>query len=196
MRKRKTYNLVGTKDIFIVTMIVITITVIGVYLWGLGHHHTFYQNSIISTTILSVAFFLYVTAGLYKGTKLKDNVGRIIQKERITRDVSVGIDFSSVEPVSVGEGIGGIIISILLWILMAVFFSLLLWLLSNVFVIVILAFAGMLYWIFFRALRLVFKNSNTCKGSLLESMKWGFTYTVLYNFWIYGIIMMTTYLKG
>jgi hypothetical protein len=53
----------------------------------------------------------------------------------------------------------------------------------------------MLYWIFFRALRLVFKNSNRAKGSLLESIKWGVVYTTLYNFWIYGIFYITSFLQ-
>jgi hypothetical protein len=64
-----------------------------------------------------------------------------------------------------------------------------------VLVIVVLTFIAMLYWIFFRALRLVFKNSNKSKGDLIESVKWGLTYTTLYNFWIYGIFMLTIYLK-
>src|SRR5690606_38615262 len=89
-----------------------------------------------------------------------------------------------------------VILSILLWILMAIVFAIVLWIFSNVLVIVIMTFVAMLYWVFFRALRLVFKNSNKSKGDLMESIKWGLTYTILYNFWIYGIFILTTYFKG
>lgn len=99
------------------------------------------------------------------------------------------------ELVDIGEGIVGAVLSIILWILLAVCFSLVLWIFGNILFIVILVFIAMLYWIFFRALRLVFKNSNRAKGSLLESIKWGVVYTTLYNFWIYGIFYITSFLQ-
>jgi hypothetical protein len=174
---------------------VIGLTVLAVYFWGLGQHNTFFENSIVSTTILSIAFFTFITIGLYHGVKLKDNLGQIVDKFEMidTSHLSSGID--SMEPIDVGEGLGGIILSILLWIVIAILLSAALWIFSNVLILVILTFTAMLYWVFFRALRLVFKNSNRSKGSLIESMKWGFTYTVLYNFWIYGIFFLTNYFK-
>jgi hypothetical protein len=75
-------------------------------------------------------------------------------------------------------------------ILIAVF----LWLFGAVLWTGIIVFMAMLYWIFFRALRLVFKNSNKCKDNLTTSVAYGLGYTTLYNFWIYGIILSTHYL--
>jgi hypothetical protein len=195
MRKPKTYRLLETKDVFTISLIVTTLTILGVYFWGLGRHNTFFENSIISTTILSIAFFLFITIGLYKGVKLKDNLGQIIDKFKTVDTSGISSNLTSSGPVEVGDGIIGIILSILLWILMAIVFSIALWIFSNVLVIVVLTFIAMLYWVFFRALRLVFKNSNKSKGDLMESMKWGLTYTTLYNFWIYGIFVLTIYLK-
>lgn len=181
---------------FKISLLVIILTIAGVYFWGLGRHNNFFENSIISTTILSITFFLFITIGLYNGVKLRDDLGRIVDKFRTaeTPDVTPGINFEG--PVEVGEGFAGIILSIVLWILMAIVFSIALWIFSNVLVVVILTFIAMFYWVFFRALRLVFKNSNKSKGNLLESVKWGVTYTVLYNFWIYGIFILTNYFKG
>ena len=193
MKKTKTYRLIESKDVFKISLIVTALTILGVYFWGLGQHNTFFENSIISTTILSIAFFSFITIGLFNGVKLKDNLGEIIDKFKKI-DTS-NVDFASSGPIDVGEGIAGIILSIVLWIVMAIVFAIALWIFSNVLVIVILTFIAMLYWVFFRALRLVFKNSNKSKGDLLESMKWGFTYTILYNFWIYGIFILTAYLK-
>lgn len=195
MRKKKTYTLIKSKSVFTISLIVTTLTILGVYFWGLGRHNTFFENSIISTTILSFAFFSFVTIGLFNGIKLKDNLGQVINNYKTIETSAFPSSLTSSEPVDIGEGIGGIIISIVLWILMAVVFSIALWVFSNVLVIVMLTFAAMLYWVFFRALRLVFKNSNKSKGELLESLKWGFTYTLLYNFWIYGIFILTAYLK-
>ncbi|HEX6226572.1 MAG TPA: hypothetical protein VFZ52_19260 [Chryseolinea sp.] len=195
MRKPRTYILIESKAVFTTSLIVIALTVIAVYFWGLGNHHTFFDNSIISTTILSIAFFSFVTIGLYKGIKLKDNLGTIIDKYRSVDAGDISANLPSMEPIDVGEGLVGIILGILLWLVIAVALSVGLWIFSNVLVIAVLIFVAMLYWIFFRALRLVFKNSNKSKGRLLESLKWGFVYTVLYNFWIYGIFILTHYLK-
>ena len=194
-KKNRTYRLIESKSVFTISLFVMGLTILAVYFWGLGRHNTFFENSIISTTILSIAFFSFITVGLYNGVKLKDNLGRIVDKFKMVDTSHLSSNIDSMEPIDVGEGLGGIILSILLWILIAIAFSVALWIFSNVFIVVILAFIAMLYWVFFRALRLVFKNSNRSKGALIESMKWGFTYTVLYNFWIYGIFILTNYLK-
>ena len=195
MKRKRTYKLVETKDLFIVSLIVIVLTILAVYLWGLGQHHTFFENSVISTTVISIAFFVFITTGLYNGVKLKDNVGRITDKFKRVDAVDIPSDLPSVEPIDIGEGIAGIIVGILLWIVVAILLAVSLWIFSNVLVLVVMTFVAMLYWIFFRALRLVFKNSNKSKGDLMESVKWGLSYTLLYNFWIYGIFILTTYLK-
>ena len=195
MRKPKTYKLIESKDVFKITLIVTALTILGVYFWGLGQHNTFFENSIISTTILSIAFFSFIIIGLFNGVKLKDNLGKIVDKYKAIDPTDISSNLTPSDPIDVGEGIAGVILSILLWIVMAIVFAIALWIFSNVLVIAVLTFIAMLYWVFFRALRLVFKNSNRSKGDLLESMKWGFTCTMLYNFWIYGIFILTTYLK-
>lgn len=195
MTKQRTYHLIESKHVFQITLIVVVLTIAGVYFWGLGRHNTFFENSIISTTILSIAFFLFITIGLYKGVKLRDNLGKIVDRFKGVGHPDVSSSLSTGGGIDVGEGLAGILLSIVLWILIAIALSVVMWIFSNVLVIAILAFIAMLYWIFFRALRLVFKNSNKSKGRLLESLKWALVYTLIYNFWIYGIFLMTHYLK-
>jgi hypothetical protein len=198
MGRKRTYKLIESKNVFRISLIVAALTILAVYFFGLGRHNTFFENSVISTTILSIAFFLFITIGLYRGVKLKDNLGRIVDQYQVTATP----DLLSYTPtptdvdIDADDGCVTVIAAILLWIVMAVGFAIALWIFSNVLLLVVLAFAAMLYWIFFRALRLVFKNSNRSKGNWIESLKWGFTYTILYNFWIYGIFIMTKYLKG
>ncbi|MFN8437815.1 MAG: hypothetical protein U0V72_09255 [Cytophagales bacterium] len=186
---------VTSKTFFTVTIVVIVLTVLSIWLLELGQHRTIFENSILSTTILSSAFFLFLTVGLYKGIKLKDDIGKITDKIKFGKipDLSGGLELPS-DVLDVGEGIAGIIIGFLAWILFSILLLLFIWFFSAVIWTMILVFAAMLYWIFFRALRLVFKNSNKCKGDLTTSIAYGLGYTTLYNFWIYGIILATHYL--
>lgn len=188
-------KLVTSKTVFAVTIVVAVLTILSIWLFGLGQHRTIFENSILSTTILSVAFFLFLTIGLYKGIKLKDDIGKLTDMINIDKisDLSGGLELPSDIP-DVGEGITGVILGILAWILFSILLLIFIWFLGAVIWTMILVFAAMLYWIFFRALRLVFKNSNKCKGDLTTSIAYGLGYTTLYNFWIYGIILATHYL--
>lgn len=203
--KLRTYTLINSKTVFRISLLVAFLTIVGVYFWGLGQHHTFFENSIISTTILSMAFFLFITIGLYTGVKLKEDSSELKNKKVVgsnVLDLVPDVPLSShhgdgfdIDIIDAGDGLGGIIVGIILWILWGVLVALALWIFSNVILIAIAAFAAMLYWIFFRAMRLVFKNSNKSKGDIFESIKYGLTYTLLYNFWIYGIFFLTAYFK-
>jgi hypothetical protein len=92
------------------------------------------------------------------------------------------------------EGLGELIVAIILWVIATIVILILLWFLSSVVWSMLLLFAAALYWIFFRALRLVFKRSAKCKGQFLLSVIYAISYTALYVCWIYGIIFAGHYL--
>ena len=193
--KVTTKKLITTRTLFTVSIFVIILTVLAIWLFGLGQHRTIFINSILSTTILSTAFFLFLSVGLYKGIKLKDDIGKITDKIKVD-DIPIlsnGLDFPSEIP-GIEEGILGAIFGIILWIIISVFILFFLWVFGAIVSAMVLVFIAMLYWIFFRALRLVFKNSNKCKGDLKTSILYGIGYTTLYNFWIYSMILATHYL--
>lgn len=191
----KTGNKILTsKTVFTVTIIVAVLTVLSIWLFGLGQHRTIFENSILSTTVLSIAFYLFLTIGLYNGIKLKDDIGKLTDKINLSNLPDFSHTGEGADFLDVGDGIGGIIISTVLWILMTFLIGLFVWLFGAVLWSGIIVFIAMLYWIFFRALRLVFKNSNKCKGNLTISLVYGFFYTILYNFWIYGVIFGIKYL--
>jgi hypothetical protein len=164
--KIRTYSLISAASVFKVTLIVVVLTICGVFFWGLGDHHTFFENGLLSTTILSIAFFLFITSGLYRGVKLKDDLN-------ISDKVGL-LDFSTVPDLpstgktdiglDIGDGCAEAIIAAILWFLLAIVLSILLWFFGQIIWLASIAFTAMLYWIFFRALRLVFKNSNRSKG--------------------------------
>lgn len=192
--KKPYKKLVTSKTVFTVTIIVIVLTILSIWLLGLGQHRTIFENSLLSISILSTAFFLFLTIGLFNGIKLKDDVGKLTDKLNSSKipnlaDSTTGIDF-----IDVGDGIEGILFSIVLWIVVTILIALFIWLFGAIFWTGIIVFIAMLYWIFFRALRLVFKNSNKCKGNLKTSITYGISYTILYNFWIYCIILAIHYL--
>jgi hypothetical protein len=170
------------------------LTIVSIWLFGLGKHRSIFSNSLLSTTILSTGFFLFLAIGLYKGIKLKDNLGRITHKGKSQEPVDLSNLHNTSSLLEVGDSIGGFVISIILWLLVTVLIGFFIWFFGVVFWTAITVFVAMLYWIFFRAVRLVFKNSYKCKGKFILSVSYGLLYTLLYNFWIYGIILGVHYL--
>jgi len=183
-------RLVTTKSIFVITLIVVVLTILSIWLFGLGERRTLFENSLLSISILSFAFFLFITVGLYKGIKMKDNVGKITNQFSMPKAPNVFDGTADLSALDLGIDAEGC----LMWIVLSVIVLILLWFFGIFMWFNILVFSAMLYWIFFRALRLVFKKSGQCQGDLKASMRYGFTYTLLYNFWIYGIILILHYI--
>ncbi|AZA85688.1 hypothetical protein EG349_02220 [Chryseobacterium shandongense] len=187
---------IDTKFLSRSTVGIILLVIICVWISGQSSHRSLFQNSIISTSILGTAFLLFISLGLYYGLKLKDNIGHVLTKENIKKlsDKTPEIGSFDFDGPALGDGIGGIIVSIIAWIVISIVLVFLLYFLGVFFWVVVLLFTAMLYWIFFRALRLVFKNSKHCRGNLLKSLGFGFLYSFLYLSWIYGIIFIVNYL--
>ncbi|AZA57439.1 hypothetical protein [Chryseobacterium shandongense] len=187
---------IDTKLLCRSTVGIILLVILCVWVSGQSSHRSLFQNSIISTSILGTAFLLFISLGLYYGLKLKDNIGHVLTKENIKKlsDKTPEIGSFDFDGPALGDGIGGIIVSIIAWIVISIVLVFLLYFLGVFFWVVVLLFTAMLYWIFFRALRLVFKNSKHCRGNLLKSLGFGFLYSFLYLSWIYGIIFIVNYL--
>lgn len=167
----------------------------------------------LSTTLLSVAFFGFVSVGLYRGVKLRDTLGNVTDTFLRRNNRSGFVDtadglFSlpgrssgssgSSFDFDFGDDEGGCLaglVGILLWIVTAVALAVVVWLFGEVLLVVVAAFMAMLYWIFFRALRLVFRHSHQTRGQLFPSLGYGLVYTLLYNSWIYGIFLLLAYLR-
>lgn len=204
---RENPRLITTKSVFIISIIVTCLTVLSVWLLGLGTHRSIFINSILSTSIISIAFFLFITIGLFRGLKLKDNIGEITDKIKSKSYLNqsegnsdldssnLALDTPAIIPDFDDDDGSGILFAILAWVFYSIIFVFVFWLLGAVLWTGILFFAAMLYWVFFRALRLIFKKSNHCKGNLILSFLYAIGYTTLYNFWIYGIIMAAHYLS-
>lgn len=182
---------INSKNAAIVTLIVIVTTIVGVWLFGIGKNDSLYENSIISTSILSLLFFIFISFSLYNGMSIVDNVGDLREKINSGHLKNIpSLDGGLNIPTIDDGGIGGILLGVLFWILAAIVISIFVWVFSYALWALTLGFAAMLYWVFFRALRLVFYHSDECEGQLLKSISYGLFYTLLYNFWIYGLFFL------
>ena len=192
-------NLINATTVFISSIIVIPLLTLIVYLEGIHEHRTLYLNSLLSTSIISFVFLVFISTGLYRGWKLKDGLGNVLNKFYLWRKPSdTTFDISQVPPASDmmdNRDATGCIISIIIWIVLALFGSLLFWYVGAVLWAGILVAGAILYWIIFRAFRLIFRNAAICRGNLLRSLAYGFVYTLLYNCWIYAIIFGTHFLN-
>ena len=187
-------NLISSRLIFFATVIIVPTILLIVYFTGLKDHRSLYQNSLITTSILSVVLFCFTFCGLYLGWKLKETMGNF--KNFIPKTPSrYGGNTDGIESLELGEGAEGCLLSLLLWFVIGLFGSLILWAIGVFFWGAILLVASLLYWVIFRAFRLIFRNSISCKGKILESLRLSIFYTVLYVSWIYLIIIGGHYLK-
>ena len=188
MKAKQTY--LKGKSVFKVSLFVIGITILTVYITGENYNRTVTSNLYLSLSVIGAALFLFMTYGLYKGVGLTDNFPKF--REFKTGDLIAnsanGVDLPGVDT---GDGIGGVIMSILLWIVISIVIFVFLILLEAVFWVSIFIILAMLYWVFFRALKLVFSKSRDTKGDIGISAIYSFAYTVLYLGWIFGIVYLT-----
>ncbi|NQY06722.1 MAG: hypothetical protein HRT68_11190 [Flavobacteriaceae bacterium] len=188
MKARKTY--LKGKSVFIISLVVIGITILTVYLTGENYNRSVISNLYLylSLSIIGTALFLFMTYGLYYGIRLKDNFPKF--REFKTGEFIANSGSAPYLPnIEVGDGIGGLIMSILLWIGMTILIFILLILLEAFFWVSIFITLAMLYWVFFRALRLVFSKSTKTKGTIGISAIYSLSNTVLYL--IFGIVYLT-----
>lgn len=190
-------NFIETKLLSYSTLGIIILVILSVWISGRDSHRSLFQNSILSTSILAGVLFLFISLGLYYGLKLKDNVGSILNKERIKKysNKTPAIDGFDFDLPAVGDGIGGVIVSVAVWFLFSILLIFLSYFVGLFFWSAILFLAAMLYWVFFRALRQVFKSSEKCKGNVVKSFGLGLLYSFLYVSWIFGIIFLVNYIK-
>ncbi|WP_323027788.1 hypothetical protein [Gelidibacter japonicus] len=178
------------KSVFIISLCVIGITSLTVYLTGINYNRSITSNFYLSLLIIGAVLFLFMSYGLYKGIGLSDDFPKFktFKKGEI---IAQSGTIPELPTIQAGDGIGGLIMSVLLWIVMTIVIFILLILLEAVFWISIFIILAMLYWVFFRALKFVFNKSATTKGYIWASAAYSFSYTVLYLGWIVGIVYLT-----
>ena len=192
MKAKETY--LKGKSIFIVSLIVIGVTILTVYFSGINYNRTVSSNLYLSLVIIGSCLFLFMTYGLYKGVELIDNFPKF--KEFKSGDLISSAGTNLELPfIDIEEGIGGLILSIFLWIAMTLLFIVLLIVFEALLWYSIFVILTMLYWVFFRALKLVFNKVKKTQGNLGLSIMYSLGYTFLFTGWIFGIVYLTELIK-
>ena len=161
---------INSKTAFIITLIVIILTIISFWIYGLISYRSVIQNLLLSTLTLSIAFFLFFFVNLYCGAKLKDKLGKITNNFDAKKLDYLKNFTADTDVPEVGDDIAGIIFGFVIWLFVSFVFGIILWVFGAVLWFTILVFMAMLYWVFYRATRLALKNSKKCKDSGLFSI--------------------------
>lgn len=200
MKKRKQ---ISSRFLFLAFLLALGVTILTVFITGLDIHRSLYSNTLITLSIITTCFILFLTAGLYLGLEMKDTLDEIDIKNakftNIDRSGANAIDGAELglEVANAGAegGIEGCLFGILVWILVTVGFSFLLFFFESILLASLLLFAGALYWIFFRAVGLVLKQSERCEDKFWKSLGLATFYSLLYSGWIYGMVIAVHYWK-
>ncbi|MBI4977741.1 MAG: hypothetical protein HZC28_09675 [Spirochaetes bacterium] len=182
-----TYSSISAKTAMIVSVIAIALASAMVLL--ISHKSLFIKLQII-LAVLSGCLFIFLVLGLYIGILIKKDP---IHYQPVTIKIeSIPDALSSfMEPVvELGEGISGMVISIVVWIIVSIVFVLLFLIAANIAVGLIFVTASIMYWIFYRAYRIIFIKHRRCKGNLKKSIGYSMLYTLLYTGWLYAIILI------
>ena len=184
------------------------VAVIAVLVFWISYSSPFVELQ-ITLLVIAAVLFLFLTAGLYRGVRLERP-----HREPLTRPSAAAPDAPGSGWEVVGEILRGIqlpdihldagdapggddllgcIGSILAWIVITFLAAILLWLLTQILWATLLVSIALLYWVFYRALRVVFYRSRACKGKLLPSLGYSLLYTTLYTGWIFGLIWLSRY---
>lgn len=179
------------KSIFIVSLLVIVVTVLTIYLTGINYNRSLTTNLYASLAIIGTALFLFMTYGLYKGVDVVDdfpNYRNFKSGEFYSGDLPLDVEMPDAD---VGDGCEGIVVAILMWIAMTILLFVLLIIFEVVFWVSLFVILMMLYWVFFRALKLVFSKSKDTQGDIGFSVLYAFGYTALYVGWIFGVVYLS-----
>ena len=196
MKAKETY--LKGKSVFIISLIVIGITILTVYLAGINYNRSVSSNLYLSLGIIGICLFIFMTYGLYKGAGLVDDFPKYRSFKSGDLFSSTG-ELPDIPSVEVGDGIEGIVLSvvlsIILWIAMTIFLVIVLIMLEAIFWFSLFVILTMIYWVFFRALKLVFSKVNETRENIGKSILYSLGYTILFTGWIFGIAYLVEILR-
>ena len=175
-----TYRQISSKLIFVVTIIITALTCFFLINFELGRHQTLFKITFSTAWTLATIFYVFVFYGLYYGIKLKEDVGKILKKPKLEPVESI-LGSTGVSPSSTIEAIIYLIILIPAIVILILNFAVIIW-------TAILFFVAILYIIFYRGLKFIFKKSPICKNNLTNSFLYSSIFTLTYCAWFFIII--------
>ena len=148
--------------------------------------------------IIAVGLFVFLTVGLYFGVRLEQPTEKEPEKLEMGAidPVIVGLPVVDVPKIDLGipdvgdagNDLVGCLVSIVLWIVITLALTFLFWLLVQMLAFVLPWVLLVLYWMFYRALKLVFEKTAVTRGHLLPSLGYALLFTVLYTGWLFLLL--------
>jgi len=159
---------------------------------------SFVTELTIALGIIAAGLFVFLAIGLYVGAQL----------EQPTKTAPEALDLGTVDPGLVGlpminvpdinldipdigdagNDLVGCLVSIVVWIAISLLLMLLFWLLVQLFAIALPWILLALYWMFYRALKLVLDKAPQTRGQLGPSIGYALLYTALYTGWLFMVL--------
>lgn len=159
------------------------LVVAGVLVFVLDHRSLLHRTE-LTICIVAVALFMFLAAGLYRGSRVQEETLDPPEPAESWWSRLWNYDWSDSWEgfeLPLDEGCGGTISSIL-WALVAmVLVTVLALIISEGLPVVMVA----LYYVFYRAVRQVFRHGDECRGRLLASCGYALWYTTLYTGWLF-----------
>ncbi len=150
----------------------------------------------LALAAVALGLFLLLAGGLYQGVRLArprpaDADVRPMMPRRLPLvDAapalgSIGVELPEMS--DAGDNLAGCLVTFMLWLAATILITILTWLAIEFLVIVLPALLLGVYWIYYRALRLVFSKSRLCRGRLRLSLGYALLYTFVYTGWLFAV---------
>jgi hypothetical protein len=176
---------------------VLAVGIIAALVFLLGHRSAIVEAE-ITLGIVAAALMLFLTMGLYRGVRVQRETMEFYWPDQ--RSILDGFNGSSLPDIpdlgiDAGEGCLAAIVGLVAAVILGILLLILTWLLINLVWAVWLVLMIALFWVFNRALRIVFARARTCRGNLPNSLRYAALYTLLYTSWLFGLLWAIDWMK-
>jgi hypothetical protein len=142
-----------------------------------------------AVAVIACALLVFLWYGLYSGAILfGESTLSGVRTIGIT-SVDARTGFPDID---LSGGVSGTVASLVQWVMMTIVLLVLMIFVGTTLWSTLLFLVLVLYWLFFRAVRLLFLKWSVCRGNLIASLQYASFYTVLYTGWIFALV----YVRG
>ncbi|TAH50589.1 MAG: hypothetical protein EYC68_13810 [Chloroflexota bacterium] len=171
-------------------------------------NRSFLGEAAIILGIIAFGLFAFLAIGLFHGVRLEEPIIENPDKPFGSTDFdvgsAVGLDAMPIPDLKLdvpdvgggGDDIAGCLVSIVLWVVVLIVLAILFWLLVQVLAFVLPWVLLTLYWVFFRALKLIFGKSPMTRGKIVPSLGYALFFTVLYTGWLFVLLGLLQTLRA
>lgn len=182
-------NSISTRNLLLLILVFTGLLIIMTGILELDPTRVFVNNYLIGASAISILFLIFVVWGLYRGVIIEDDSAQnLLNPVRIQKPGILSIKWLT-EFISVADGLEGIILGVLLWIIFAVVLFVIIFVFGIVLWIVLFLFGSFVYLIFFRLLKPLFSDTIKCRHNFTRSLGFGLLYMFLYNLFLLMIIL-------